>query len=274
MSLARKKQSLSYLLKKIIGCDNFLIHDDLSIDIIKPKNIKLEDYHLGTKQLYRLLNNKSIIKNKINLIEANKLVIDVNDLLPLNVPKTLNVNSLAINNYVKPNSGFDVFPHLVNNECVLEFKFCEIFLLEKIQKDFSGSVCIGFSPAVHSLDLPCNITELAILEAFVCNIRAFENITRYQNMEHINLHYITGLSSRLSYTTFQPQTYLYNDTKIDFHGLVGLLCCKKLKKFTHSYENPLYDIIGKYFDTSNKEDYMMDCVLELIQKGYDNAAEI
>ena len=65
----------------------------------------------------------------------------------------------------------------------------------------------------------------------------------------------------------------YNTIKNEISNSIEILLNRSLIKIDTPYKHKMFDIIKKYF-SDNREDYIMDCAVELIDAGFEEAAEL
>ena len=84
-------------------------------------------------------------------------------------------------------------------------------------------------------------------------------------MQEIKMSYITN-----DYIRYMP----FHKKGIDYYGILNFLNCYSLEDIV-CIDLESIRIIKKYIALySNKQEYLMDCALELIQNGFPNGAEL
>ncbi len=268
------KQMMNDKLYIILKHKNFVIHDDLSVDILRHKKVNLNDYHMSSETIDILLKMKNL---NINVLEASAIKINMGTYENIKLPKTINASILHLTNYI-PNCHNDINIHDFLNETKSFILSDSNNVLYKLPKDFSGNVELINIHNLKVVNVPKNIQICFITSCCIDNKSFFSELMKCKNLQELDIKSCTSeKGANFVFCSYYNKTLHYNPMMLDFEGVINILNLKMLRYYPFYASNSIFDyslfhILLKYFILSNRSEHIMDCALELIESGYENAA--
>ena len=270
------KQMMNDKLYNILKHKNFVIHDDLSVDILRHKNVNLNDYHMSSETIDILLKMKHL---NINVLEASAIKINMGTYENIKLPKTINASILHLTNYI-PDCNNDINIHNFLNETKIFVLSDSNNVLYKLPKEFSGNVELINIHNLKVVNVPKNIQRCIITSCCIDNKSFFSELMKCENLQELDIKLCTSSKmDKYVFRSYYNKTLHYNPMMLDFEGVINILNLKMLRYYPFVLTNSIFGyalfyILFRYFILSNRSEHIMDCALELIESGYENAASL
>lgn len=181
-----------------------------------------------------------------------------------NFPKIYDSARLIIKNCENLIDITDI-PRLSNNIMAVVFDGCTAL------EDFTGLTDVSIDGVELRISISLRSTNIKNLSTLKTknvisinmvstrNFDSYKNISEYKNLETIDY--------------FQ---YDKNDIKMEISHSIELLLCHSLKSIEFRDKHDMLEIVDKYvrMGLQKRKEHIMDCAIELIDAGYEKAAEL
>lgn len=224
-----------------------------------------------------------------------------------NFKKIKKVDSLEFSSTRVPNhmSFADVVLNEKNYEshnkasslCTLRFNFSNIVSITNLKPSPGVNILISHSKDFNNIHSVDRVFDLAIIDCPLflslqqCNIASVceANFTNLQNFDNCNTIFeelrvkCSNLDSfrNIENINILQRFHLYDLTKTKIDNIINILNCTAEKITFGSYLDfddksfsICIEVLKKYVDKNNRHEYIMDCVLELLEINFESAAEL
>ena len=250
-------------------------------------NLDGHGYHEDTLDLFT---DDGVCKLEFGVAESEFVIDYVRELRSLkNMPHTIKKRMYLIKLY-----NIEIFDLEIKECNGLNIQDCRFLDLSNIKN--TNLIEIENCAYCDTLDkMPHNLPDAELQKLTISNTTIEQIKTNNNNIANIKFYDVWGIVNCMNFPSELERLYLYsndfdNYTGIDayqkmreltltsrkYKNIINLLLCKSIIKDLLHMPNLNADLkkIIYSFIRSNKEDYIMDCAVELIDAGFPEAAEL
>lgn len=177
-------------------------------------------------------------------------------------PKILDTEYLSFNAN-KRLKNIVGFPKILKSVHLINFSDCSAL------EDFSGLSDTNFDEVLLNFTLQLNLTAIKNLSTLPIKAVNELRMTGTQYFESYS-----GISDFNQLLCIDYESHRHQNIKKEIAHSIEILLNKSITRLFIPDGHAMFDIIKKYVYMKNKRDHIMDCAVELIDYGFEKAAEL